>query len=219
MSEFTILIEPVSNQQLLRFTAKQIQREAEDIHGKETLCNEWIEKPINDYAEAYNLLAGRSELVHWQLQRWHQNLTKKAEFNPGRCTKESIHIIAFCHKQSEYLRRLKFMRFAIELLKLGDEPKCSRTGERLCFPVDPSSHRPNAISIDHCMPATSGFRRTQSPISICSLESNQTRGDLPWPVWTGCPYDLKRYENECDAARRCLKQYAPNRKSPKDQAR
>lgn len=207
MSQFRILVEPVSTQRLLQYTARQFQTEAEAIRGKGTLRDGWIEKPISNYAEAYNLFHGKSELIHWLLQRWHKNRTKKAEFNPGLCTKDSIHILAFCYKQSEYLSRLKYMRFALELLKLGDEPRCPRTGELLKFPETPAALHPNAISIDHCLPMTSGFRKTQSPISICSWASNQTRGDLPWPVWMGCPCTENQYQNACEEAQQCLRQY------------
>jgi hypothetical protein len=215
MSKFCIRIEPVTSPLLLKFIGRKFQTEAERINGKNTLCDDWYEKPIGNYAEAYDMLKGRNELVLWQLRRWYKNITKKAEFNPGWYTADSIYIVACNYKASLYLPRLRFMRLAIELLKLGARPQCPREKLHLSFPETADALPKDALSIDHCMPITSGFNKTDSPISLCSWESNHTRGDIPWPVWIGCPCTLEEYCTICKEAKSCLKQYAVSNNTAK----
>lgn len=211
---FKFQIIEINTKDSLTLIGRQFRDEAFLIHGLETLSDQWWEQPIEDIAAAYKMLIGYNGALLKRLSNWRQK--KYANFNPGWCCCDTAFILKITYKPNVYLNRFRFMRAAIELMKLGNtgEPSCPILPQhKLQFPTDaPGQKKKNAISFDHCVPQSSGLGATNCPICFCSLEANQMKGHTPWHIWLAFRDSIKDYARQVQSAKARLesKKMKPN---------
>jgi len=208
-------IRRITNKTDIDNLGRTFRKQAKKITGvPDALKDNWWESDIADIAAAFDMIKSRDEAVFKELKRWCQK--EYDRFNCGWHENERIVVVRIESGMNSYTRRFKYMRAALELMKLGNAMKCPFIAKhRLHIPKKKGQiAKPDAISFDHCIPQCNGIGAVNSPIMFCSREANQKRGNLKLEIWLTFAPEILGYADEIATFRRGLNKQAKAKTTP-----